>query len=165
VAEDKKKSSRDGHGRWLKGISGNPNGRPHKYAKVDRGDLLRFKNTIREVPTPDGPIMMTREAAIQHRLYQSAMQGNVHAQIFLARRFEKYDEEMSKTVAKFTELVSRLKEEKRDPTLEELTFLNGARIAMGDLPRPKDTFERVGKQRSRRKPKRKDGSSDPGAKS
>jgi len=109
--------------------------------------------------------MMTREAAIQHRLYQSAMQGNVHAQIFLARRFEKYGEQMLEINAKFVELVSRLKEEKREATLEEMAFINGARVAMGDVPRPNAPAERVRKRRSRRKPKRKNGGSDPGVKS
>jgi Family of unknown function (DUF5681) len=164
VAADKK-SSRDSHGRWAKGVSGNPKGRPHKYANFDHGDFLRFKNTILEVNTPDGRRVMTREAAIQHRLYQSAMQGNVHAQIFLARRFDKYAEEMSKIVAKFHDLVFLLKEEKRGPTEAETSILNAAQVAMGDRPRPKDTFQRTGKPRSRRTPKRKDGSSDPNVKS
>src|SRR5262245_40283352 len=94
VAEQKK-IQRDSHGRWLKGVSGNPNGRHQKYAKIDSDDLQRFKNTVLEVNTPDGRKVMTREAAIQHRLYQSAMQGNVYAQIYLARRFEKHAEQMS----------------------------------------------------------------------
>ncbi len=162
MAEDKK-ASRDNHGRWVKGASGNPKGRPHKYANIDHGDFLRFKNTVLEVNTPDGRRVMTREAAIQHRLYQSAMQGNVYAQIFLARRFDKYADEMSKIVAKFHDLVHLLKEEKRGPTEAEANILNAAQFAMGDRPRPKDTFERTGKPR--RKPKRKDGGSDPSVKS
>jgi hypothetical protein len=108
---------------------------------------------------------MTREAAIQQRLYQSAMQGNVHALIFLARRFDNYAEEMSEIVAKSYNLVLLLKEQKRGPTDDEAGILNAAQFAMGDRPQPKNTFERTGKQRTRRKPKPKDGGSDPSVKS
>jgi hypothetical protein len=164
MAEDPK-PSRDSHGRWVKGVSGNPKGRPDKYAKVDFGDFLEFKNTVREVNTLEGRIVMTREAAIQHRLYQSAMQGNVHAQIFLARRFEKFAENIAEVSAKFNDLVSRLREEKREPTFAESLWLKTAEVAMHERPRPKSTFVRTGKRRSRRKPERKDGGSDPGVKS
>jgi hypothetical protein len=123
-------------------------------------------NTILDVPTPDGrKKVMTREAAIQHRLYQSAMQDNVHAQIFLARRFEKYNEGVAKMSAKFDDLVSRLREENRQPTLEESLFLHSVQVLVHEKPRPKSTFVRTGKHQSRRKPKPKDGDSDPSVKS
>ena len=122
-------------------------------------------NFALEVNTPDGRRVMTREAAVQHRLYQSAMQGNVHAQIFLARRFQKFTKDIAEVSLKFNDLVFRLREEKREPTLEESLFLHSAQVLLHELPRPKSTFVRTGKHRSRRKPKRKDGSSDPSAKS
>lgn len=153
------KSSRDSHGRWVKGVSGNPKGRPNKYAETDAGDFLKFKNTVREVTTPEGRIMMTREAAIQHRLYQSAMQGNVHAQIYLSRRFKQHAEEVGKLWAQFRDLVFRVKEEKRDYTEAEIHWMNALRVNSGDL------MPEAPKRRSRRKPKRKDGGSDPSVKS
>jgi len=158
MAEDAK-SSRDSHGRWVKGVSGNPKGRPDKYANVDAGAFLRFKNTVREVTTPEGRIMMTREAAIQHRLYQSAMQGNVHAQIYLSRRFRQHAEDMAKAWADFHELVFRVKEEKREYTEAEIHRLNALRANSGDL------MPEAPKRRSRHKPKRNDGGSDPSVKS
>ncbi len=157
------KVSRDSHGRGVKGTSGNPKGRPHKYAKVDHGDLERFMNTVREVNTPDGRIMMTREAAIQYRLYQSAMQGNVHAQIFLARRFEKRAEKSGEVLAKFTNLVARLRAEKREPTWEESVWLRSAQVFMHAVPSEEEM--NYWKRRLHRKPKRKDGGSDPSVKS
>jgi hypothetical protein len=165
MAEDAK-SSRDSHGRWVKGVSGNPKGRPDKYANIDHGEIEKFMNFVLDVPTPDGrKKVMTREAAIQHRLYQSAMKGNVHAQIFLARRFEKIAHGKGDAFARSAALVSRLKEENREPTFVESIGLITARILMGDLPRPKNAFVRTGKHRSRRKPKRKDGGSDPSVES
>lgn len=109
MPEDKKRV-RDLQGRWVKGVSGNPKGRPNRLARVDAGNLEYFINTVREVNTPEGRVMMTREAAIQHRIYQSAMQGNVHAQIFMARRFEKYYERKAEIAAKLQDLFFHLKE-------------------------------------------------------
>ena len=160
MAEDQK-SSRDAQGRWVKGVSGNPAGRPDKYANIDYGDFERFVNTVREVDTPEGRIVMTREAAIQHRLYQSAMQGNVHAQIFLSRRIEQSKRDKADITAKFDELVFRLKEEKREPTQAEALWIHQVRMLLHEVPRPKSKFVRTGKHRSRRKPKPKDGGSDP----
>ena len=156
---ENQKSSRDRQGRWVKGFSGNPKGRPGKYANIDSGDFLRFKNTVREVTTPEGRIMMTREAAIQHRLYQSAMQGNVHAQIHLSRRFKQHAEEVGKLWAQFRDLVFRVKEEKREYTEAEIQWMNALRVHSGDL------MPEAPKRRSRHKPKRKDGGSDPSVKS
>ena len=160
MAEDKK-SSRDSHGRWVKGVSGNPKGRPKP--EIDSGDLLKFKNFAREVKTPDGRFMMTREAAIQHRLYQSAMQGNVHAQIFLARRFEKYHETQHNITVGIKNLYARIKEEKREPTWAESIMLQWAMKAMHAEPKPGEIEEAMKdwRQRLRRKPKHEDGGGDP----
>ena len=87
MAEDQK-SSRDRHGRWVKGVTRQPQRAPKQIREHRLRRTRRFMNTVLEVTTPEGRTMMTREAAIQHRLYQSAMQGNVHAQIYLSRRFE-----------------------------------------------------------------------------
>src|SRR3546814_4394557 len=100
------------------------NGRPHKYARIDTGNVQRFMNTTIEVTTPDGRVtMMTREGAILHRLYQSAMKGNVHAQIFLARRFEKHTESRMALALELKRIVSNLRESNRAPTEYEAMLL------------------------------------------
>jgi len=169
VAEDKK-PSRGEHGRWVKGVSGNPKGRPKKYAKIDSGDLERFMNTVLEVNTPDGRKVMTREAAIQHRLYQSAMQGEVRAQIFLARRFEKFNEKKGETSAALIHLLARLREEKRDPTEQESLFMTMAQKRLHLEPTAKEIEElkqelRAKRRKRRRERRRKDSSGNPGLKS
>jgi len=130
------KRTRDQNGRWLKGVSGNPKGRPVEYARIDHGDLQEFKNTIIEVNTPDGSIVMTREAAVLHRLYQSAMKGNVHAQIFLSRRFEKHHETKALIAAKLSSLIEELEETGRAPTEREAALIEAARGSLGYIPRP-----------------------------
>src|SRR5574338_872349 len=125
VAE--KKPKRDLHGRWVKGVSGNPNGRPHKYARVDTGDLDKFFGTTIEVKNPDGRMtIMTREAAILHRLYQSAMKGNVHAQIFLSRRFDKHYMDKAGVFLEFHLMMNKIRERDRKPTELEWAFIEGA---------------------------------------
>jgi hypothetical protein len=151
---DDNKRERDLQGRWVKGVSGNPKGRPPKFLRIDAGDLETFMNTIREVSTPDGEVMMTREAAIQHRLYQSAMQGNVHAQIFLARRFEKYYERKAHISNGLQDLFFNLKETGRHPTEQEQLWMYAARVFLRDLPRedgPPPMFRKPGRRRKRKR--------------
>jgi hypothetical protein len=87
------------------------------------------------------------------------MQGNVHAQIHLSRRFKQHADEMAKAWANFRELVFRVKEEKREYTEAEIQWMNALRASSGDL------MPEAPKRRSRHKPKRKDGGSDSSVKS
>jgi hypothetical protein len=160
---EEKKPSRNLQGRWVKGVSGNPDGRPHKFAKIDTGNLEYFMNTVREVNTPDGRVVMTREAAVQHRLYQSAMQGNVYAQIFLARRFDKYNENKAELDAKLKRLLANLRETEREPTDAEMEWMATAAEILRYLPRPNEKPPK--KRRSRRKARSSEGGSDTGPES
>jgi len=85
-----KRPQRDALGRWTKGSTGNPNGRPRKWSRIENGSLEPFINSVIEVQTADGPKMMTRDGILLNRLFQSALQGNVHAQIYLDKKFEKF---------------------------------------------------------------------------
>ena len=85
-----KRPQRDSLGRWTKGSTGNPNGRPRKWSRIENGSLEPFINSVIEVQTADGPKMMTRDGILLNRLFQSALQGNVHAQIYLDKKFEKF---------------------------------------------------------------------------
>src|SRR5262249_47445035 len=158
----KKKPLRDSQGHWIKGSSGNPKGRPHKYAKADFGDLLRFKNTVLEVNTPEGKVIMSREAAVQLRLYQSAMQGNVHAQIFLARRFHRDRQDQGETLEKYLRLLAEWRQ--RELTESEQQWMRMAEAFLR-MPRPNETSKPRRKPRSRSPMKGTDGSGNPGPKS
>jgi hypothetical protein len=141
VTDQKKtesKRTRDPLGRWLKKVSGNPKGRPPDMARVDHGDLLTFKNEVRLVNTRDGKILMTREAAVLHRLYEAAMKGNVHAQIFLTRRFEKYYRDTAGIAVELRRIVSDIRKQKRPPTDYEAALLEGAMDALDPSRRLKD---------------------------
>ena len=85
-----KRPQRDALGRWTKGSTGNPNGRPRKWSRIENGNLEVFINSVIEVQTADGPKMMTRDGILLNRLFQSALQGNVHAQIYLDKKFDQW---------------------------------------------------------------------------
>ena len=88
---------------------------------------MRFKNELLDVPTPEGPRMMTREAAVQHRMYEAAMKGNVQAQIFLSRKFEQLAQRRAEIEWGLRKLVEKL-EDKNAPALtdEQSTFIEAA---------------------------------------
>ena len=152
--------TRDAQGRWVKGVSGNPKGRPGKFDNMDFGDLERFKNTILEVDTPHGRVMMTREAAIQERLYASAMKGNVHAQIHLSRKFEKSMEDKAAIDGRLRDLVLDIRVKKREPTADEALWIQTAREVLHMVPRP---GQKLKKRRSRAKKGTVKGSSKAGS--
>lgn len=74
--------TRDARGRFVKGVSGNPKGRPTDVSKVDFGDFLKFKNTMVKVDTLQGKRFLTREAAILERLLCLGHEGQRHGADF-----------------------------------------------------------------------------------
>lgn len=130
--------TRDSHGRFRKGApTNNPKGRPTKLSKVEFGDFELFKNTTVEVDAPNGrKRILTREAAIQERLYASAMKGNVQAQIFLTRKFEQSKEALVEAEALLNQIQKKLQGEAREPTDDEAAAMRLARLALNIDPRP-----------------------------
>jgi len=144
------KKTRDVLGRWVKGVSGNTKGRPPKVARVESADLLTFINTLIEVNTPDGPVLMNREAALLYRLYQSAMKGNVHAQIFLARRFDRHHEGKAVILTELNRIIETIHAEKRRPSDWEATLFELARQHMNAGPVTDDQKPKVPLRKTRR---------------
>jgi hypothetical protein len=110
---------------------------------------MRFKNELLEVPTPDGPRMMTREAAVQHQIFQAAMKGNVQAQIFLSRKFEKLAERRAEIEWGLRKLVEKLEGENAPAlTDEQSTFIEAAtRYLDGEISIDEVPFVPVGDPR------------------
>jgi hypothetical protein len=145
-------------GHWRKGVSGNPKGRPTNISKVDFGDWLAFKNTYLKVDTLHGRRFLTREAAIQERLYASAMKGNVHAQIFLMKRFEQDRETRAGLEVKFKNLREEIKRQTTPTTDEQIELLAEGAMVLGYVERPD---MKAKPRRSRAKNQKPDDPDDP----
>ena len=97
---------RDERGRWLPGHCPNPKGRPPKKPKipVNLADIHRFRTSSVEVKTPEGAKMVTREEALNLRIFEDAMRGRASAQKLLYQEFEKDLERIAETEAAYMEL-------------------------------------------------------------
>jgi hypothetical protein len=130
--------TRDSHGRFLKGTTGNPKGRPTKISMIESADFALFMGTMVEIDNPRGgrKKIFTREGAIQERLYASAMKGNVQAQIFLTRKFEQSKVSMVENEDLLHRIYKVLQKEKRGPTEEEAQAIRSLRIVLNIDPNP-----------------------------
>ena len=92
--------------------------------------------------------MMTREAAVQHRLFQSAMKGNVQAQIHLSRKFEEFEQRRAEIELGLRKLMEKMENPNACLTDEESTFVEAAtRFLNGDLPADDEAFTPAGAHR------------------
>jgi hypothetical protein len=98
---------RGARGRWQKGHCPNPKGRPKKQPKVyrDQSDLHFFGTTMVEVMVNGEIEMMDRREALINKIYESAMKGKVTNQRWLFREFEKNDESLGETLARYYEMM------------------------------------------------------------
>lgn len=116
--------TRDARGRWLKGHCPNPKGRPRKVPRKrgDLADLQRFGNTLVEVRTQDGMELMTRRAALLHKMFEDAMRGKVSMQRLLLKEFEQSDRLHAATRLRYDQLITEWIVNK--PEHEELDIEN-----------------------------------------
>jgi hypothetical protein len=100
-------SERDARGRWKKGSTGNPNGRPPKKARLSKADRLVFANTLMNLKVNGETVELTQREAVKMKLLESALKGRVYAQIYLDKEFEKLDEMMVLARQKLQELETK----------------------------------------------------------
>lgn len=81
-------NGRDAKGRWTKGRSGNPNGRPPKVADLDFADVHNFKQYPMEIVVGGEKQLMTRHEIVLLKAFESAMRGRITAQRYLIEKFE-----------------------------------------------------------------------------
>ena len=99
---------RDARGRWLKGASPNPKGRPPKkiFKDYSPSDVRHFANTQIELTVNGQPEKMDRRAALLSKTFESAMSGKVSQQRFLMNLFEKSDANLAELRNRFDQLLN-----------------------------------------------------------
>jgi hypothetical protein len=90
--DGKPEPRRNAAGQFVKGSSGNPKGRPKKRPVFSPADTLVLANTVVNVKIDGTMREMTRRELNHLRLFEAANRGDVRAQIYLDRKFEKLDE-------------------------------------------------------------------------
>jgi hypothetical protein len=90
-------SARDARGRWLPGHCPNPKGRPKKSSRKfeDQSDIRKFASTLVPISANGQKQLMDRKSALLHKIFETAMKGNVSAQRHLFGLFEKNTEKLA----------------------------------------------------------------------
>ena len=99
--------TRDARGRWLKGHCPNRDGRPRKKPKEyrDQADIRTFGTTLIEIRANGKTEMMDRRAALNHKMFEDAMNGKVSMQKFLSQMFGKNDEQLAAAWVRYDRLI------------------------------------------------------------
>jgi hypothetical protein len=103
------KPTRDARGRWLPDYCPNPNGRPKKEPKpkasYDGSDIRIFGYTLVDLTANGQKETMIRRTALNNKMFESAMKGNVSMQRFLYKEFVKNDERMAAARVRYDQLM------------------------------------------------------------
>lgn len=81
-------NGRDARGRWAKGTSGNPNGRPPNVPDLDMADVYNFSQDTTEIVIGGEKQLMTRHEIVWLKAFESALKGSVTNQKYLLEKFE-----------------------------------------------------------------------------
>lgn len=105
MARSKMPRPRDSQGRWQKGTSGNPNGRPKRYQPIYKDENpFDFARKLIAVTQNGETEWVTREAALMRKLFEQAMRGGVLAMRTLFKRIDDHNMMYSRCVNELKEL-------------------------------------------------------------
>ncbi len=118
----RKKPKRDERGRWLKGSSGNEDGRPRQHDTIGFDENAHvFGKGIVEIKVAGKITPMTRGEALNHKLYQQAMNGNdTRALLALKKEIEKDNAVISSLIANSLNLIPDMQQAKSDDEREDI---------------------------------------------
>jgi Family of unknown function (DUF5681) len=105
MSDDAKSKSRTPRGQWVKGVSGNPKGRPRRSSsRPSQADLYLFGQDELELQTNGRRVRMTRREILLSKIYERAIKGDVRAQIHLDKRFRELDLMQAEARQRLTQL-------------------------------------------------------------
>jgi hypothetical protein len=147
---NRQKPNRDSRGRWLPGSSGNLYGRPKEPDLVGTdANTYVFAETILTLNVNGRPVEMTRDEAIQNKIFQSAMNGDVRAQIFLSKQFDDAKGIMAEAPLHALDLIRRWRQTSDDRVKDDI--MNDVSIIQSNL---KDTHTLIAIKNRKRKRRR-----------
>ena len=110
--DDPEDPERDRQGRWRKGVTGNPNGRPRKKPRRDTSNSYIFANTQLKIDVNGEPKLLLRKEIVREKLFQQGMKGDVRALIQLDKISREADEAFAVADLRYRELMAWLIETK-----------------------------------------------------
>ena len=109
---------RDAKGRWTKGTTGNPNGRPPNVADLDMADVYNFSQVPTEITIAGEKQLMTRHEVVLLKLFESAMKGRITSLRILLEKFEQAELSKEFVQWRFEEWAERMAEDPSSVTPE-----------------------------------------------
>ena len=111
---DDNTSGRDEQGRWKKGHSPNPRGRPRNQPKMLADDVDSFKNEIVDVSVNGEMKKFTRHQVLLRSMYEQAIKGkSPKIAMELLESFEKCDEFRRQLFYTMTEMAKEISRQRQ----------------------------------------------------
>ena len=125
---------RDAKGRWTKGMTGNPNGRPLNVFEYDMADMYNFSQFPMEITVAGKKQLMTRQEVVVMKLFETAMKGRITAQKYLIEKFEAAILSKETVELWLEQWAERMDEDPESVPLEVVHMMRRA-LAIYDRPR------------------------------
>ena len=125
---------RDTKGRWTKGMTGNPNGRPLNVFDYDMADMYNFSQFPMEITVAGKKQLMTRQEVVVMKLFETAMKGRITAQKYLIEKFEAAILSKETVELWLEQWAERMDEDPESVPLEVVHMMRRA-LAIYDRPR------------------------------
>ncbi len=128
---DDRGDGRDARGRWAKGMTGNPNGRPLNVFDYDMADVYNFSKFPREITVAGEKQLMSRHEVVLMKLFESAMKGRITAQKYLIEKFEEANFSREFVELSHEKWAERLDDDPDSVPLEALHFMRRVQESRG----------------------------------
>ena len=128
---DDRGDGRDARGRWAKGMTGNPNGRPLNVFDYDMADMYNFSQFPMEITVAGKKQLMTRQEVVVMKLFETAMKGRITAQKYLIEKFEEANLSIANVEVWLEKWAERIDDDPASVPLEVVHMMRRALEARG----------------------------------